>query len=134
MRQICAPQKICGASIQVQFVSNPSPGLSFRGGRFSLEESRGTKSESLFHTLCYYNQMYKVYAGKDGIFLYATKTKVDLNQNFRRSLLRSYNDKATIKNGKKILRGAKRTASCCPGSAFATIATPWLRACSLAAH
>ena len=44
---------------------SPLPGLSFWGGRFSPEESRGTKSESLFHTLCYHNQMYRVNAGKD---------------------------------------------------------------------
>ena len=30
----------------------------------SLEESRGTKSESLFHTFCCHSQMYKAYAGK----------------------------------------------------------------------
>ena len=30
-------------------------------------------------------------------FLACTKTKVDLNQNFRISLLRSYNNQATIK-------------------------------------
>ena len=57
---------------------SPWPGLSLRGGKFSLEESRGTKSESLFHTFCYHSQMCKMYAGKDCIFLYATRTKVDL--------------------------------------------------------
>ena len=46
------------------FQSSLQPGLSFRGGRFSLEESRGTKSDSLLHTTCYHNQMYKVYAKK----------------------------------------------------------------------
>ena len=45
--------------------SSPWPGLSFKGGKFSLEESRGTKSESLFDTSCYHNEMYNVYAGKD---------------------------------------------------------------------
>ena len=71
---------------------------------------------------------YKVSGIKDLIFLYVAKTKVDLNQNFRRSLLHSYNDKAAIKNCKKILRGGKRMASCWPGVAFAPHATPWLRA------
>ena len=37
----------------------------FQGGKVSLGKSRGTKSESFIHTLCYHNQMYKVYAGKD---------------------------------------------------------------------
>ena len=56
-------------------------------------------------------------------FLVSTKTKVDLSQNFRRSLI-GYNDKATIKNCRKILRGDKRTASRCPGMAFATLCHP----------
>ena len=43
-------------------------------------------------------------------FVVCTKSKVDLNQNFRRSLL-GYNDKAAIKNCNKILRCGKRTAS-----------------------
>ena len=73
--------------------SSPWPGLSFRGGKFLLEKSRGTKYESLFDTSLYHNQV--------------TKTKVDLNQTFRR-FLPGYKDKATkttIKNCKKILRG-----------------------------
>ena len=57
-------------------------------------------------------------------FLACTKNKVDFNQNFRRSL-RGYNDQATIKNCRKILRGDKRMASCWPGVA---VATQWLRA------
>ena len=44
------PKSITQTSLQ--------PGLSFRAGRFSLEESRGTKSESVFRTLCYHNQMH----------------------------------------------------------------------------
>ena len=60
-------------------------------------------------------------------FLYVTKTKVDLNQNFRRSLL-GYSDKATITNCKKILWGGKRMASCWPGGHLPPHATPWPRA------
>ena len=40
--------------------------------------------------------------------------KVDLIQKFRKSLL-SYNDKATIKNCVKIIRGGKKIVFCCPG-------------------
>ena len=57
------------------------------------------------------------------MFLYVTKAKVDLNQNFRRSLL-GYNDKATVKTCKRILRGGKEMAPCCPGVAFATPCHP----------
>ena len=78
-----------------------------------------------FTLLCYHNQIYKIYTGKDWIFLHVKKTKVDRNHNFR-SLL-GYNGKATVKNCKKILRGGKRMASCCPGVSFAT---PSLRACN----
>ena len=35
------------------------------GGKLSPEESRGARSKSLFHDLCYHNQMYKVYAEQD---------------------------------------------------------------------
>ena len=78
-----------------------------------------------FTLLCYHNQIYKIYTGKDWIFLHVKKTKVDRNHNFR-SLL-GYNGKATVKNCKKLLRGGKRMASCCPGVSFAT---PSLRACN----
>ena len=44
------------------------------------------------------------------------ETKVDLDQNFSKSLL-GYKDKATIKNCKKIPRGGKKMVSCCPGVA-----------------
>ena len=46
-------------------LASPKPGLSLKGGKFGLDESRGTKSESLFHASCYHNQMYELYAGKD---------------------------------------------------------------------
>ena len=52
-----------------------------------------------------------------------TKTKADLNQNFRRSLL-GYKDKATTKSCKKIIRGSKKTASCGPGVADAAPCPP----------
>ena len=53
-------------------------------------------------------------------FSFVTMTRVDLNQNFRRSLL-GCDDKATIQNFRKILRGGILL----PRGAFAT---PWLRA------
>ena len=51
------------------------------------------------------------------------KTKVDLNKIFRISL-HDCKDKAIIENCKKILRGAKKMASSCPGVAFATPCHP----------
>ena len=95
----------------------PQPGLFFRGGKVVLEQSRGTKSKSLFHSLCYHNQMDNACAGKDE---YVLTTEVVLNQNFMRSLP-SYEDKATIKNCKMIPRGDKVLAACCPGVLFATL-------------
>ena len=43
------------------------------------EESRGTKSESLFHASFYHNQMDDVCAGKDRTYRHVKKTKVELN-------------------------------------------------------
>ena len=45
--------------------------------------------------------------------------KVDLIQKFRTSLL-SYNDKATIRNCVKIIRGGKKIVFCCPGGHMPT--------------
>ena len=64
--------------------------------------------------------MYKVYAGIDWILLYVTNIKVDLNQNFRRSL-HGNKDKAIIENCKKILKGGQKMASYGP---WVTLATP----------
>ena len=85
----------------------------------SLGESRGTKSESLLHTLCYRNRMYKAYAGKDGIVLYFTKAKDDRNQNFKRSLL-GYNDKATVKKLQENSLGWEKDGILLPRGAVAT--------------
>ena len=73
----------------------------------------------------YNNQMYKVHPGKDYIFLYVAKTKVDLNQNLGDLSLAT--KIKHYKNCKKTLRGGKNLASFCLGVAFAT---PWLQACS----
>ena len=61
-----------------------------QGGKIVLEESRDTKSDSFFHTLCYQNQMDNAWAGKDGTFLCAAKAKVELKQNFRSLLIHKY--------------------------------------------
>ena len=37
----------------------------FEGGKIVLEGSRVKKSKSLFHALCYHNQMDNVCSGKD---------------------------------------------------------------------
>ena len=49
-----------------------------------------------YSTSCYHNQMDNVCAGRDRTFQYATKSRVELNQDFMKSLL-SYKDKATTK-------------------------------------
>ena len=54
---------------------------------------------------------------------YATETKAELNQDFRRSLL-ICKYKATIKNCETFPSGGKKQASCCPGVAFATPCHP----------
>ena len=50
-------------SNQLKFKSTatPHPDLCFRGGEIVLKESHGMKSESLFHTSCYHNQMVNVF-------------------------------------------------------------------------
>ena len=54
-----------------------------------------------------------------------TKTKVKLNQNFRRSLL-NYKDKATIKNCIKSSQGLQQAGILLPGVGHPHL-TPWLR-------
>ena len=54
--------------------------LCFSDGKIVLEESRGTKPESLFHTLCYHNQMDIKCAGKSKTLQYVRRTDVELNQ------------------------------------------------------
>ena len=80
--------------------SKPVARLVFQGRHTVLEESRDSKPESLFHTICYHNQSNTVNAGKDLTFRYVTTAKVELDQIFGRFLRRSYQDKATIKNSK----------------------------------
>ena len=55
-----------------------------------------------------------MFTGKDSTFLYSTKTVAALSKNFRSSLL-SYKDKAALGTCKKIPKGGKKLASCCPG-------------------
>ena len=43
----------------------PPPGLYSRGGKIVLEESRGTLSESVFHTIYHHNQLDNVCTRKD---------------------------------------------------------------------
>ena len=52
------------------------------------------KSEGVFHTVCYHSQMC---VREKTELLVCDKTKGELNQIFRRSLI-SYKEKATIKN------------------------------------
>ena len=73
-----------------------------RGGKVTLEGSRGTKSESLFHASCCYNQIDNVCAGE--YCSYVTKTKVEFIHNFRRFLL-SYNNNATTRTVQKQFPG-----------------------------
>ena len=54
---------------------------------------------SMLILLCYHNQTDNVCAGHDWIFQYYTKTKIEHNQIFSKSLL-CYRDKATIKTHK----------------------------------
>ena len=56
-------------------------------------------------------------------FLVFTKTKVDLNQNFRRSLL-GYKDKATIKKLQGNSQGLQKDGILPPRGAFATPCHP----------
>ena len=59
------PQQRSGRKAGLQYIYYSSvalnkihmASLSFRGGKVALEESRGTKSERLFHTFCHYNQI-----------------------------------------------------------------------------
>ena len=44
---------------------SPKPAFCFRNDKIVLEESRGTKSWSLFHTFCCHNQLDNVSVGKD---------------------------------------------------------------------
>ena len=46
-----------------KFKSVARPAL--QGGKIVLEESRDTKSDGFFHTLCYHNQMDNMCTGKD---------------------------------------------------------------------
>ena len=66
--------------------ASPYPGLCLRGGKIVLQQSRGAEPESLLHTIRYHNQIDNVWR-KNLTFWYITKTKVELNRNFRRSLL-----------------------------------------------
>ena len=97
------------------------------GGKSVPEEPRGTKCESLFHALCCHNQMDDVCSGKDRTYWHVTKTKVELNKNFRRPLL-SCKDKVTIKDCKEVPRGGKSWHRGVQG-AFAAPYHPWLRVC-----
>ena len=46
----------------------------------------------------------------------------------------AYKDKAIIDNCKKVLRGGKKMASCCPGVAFATPCHPMATGLTLYVH
>ena len=60
-------------------------------------------------------------------FLACTKTKVDLSQNFRRSLI-GYNDKAAIKIAGKFSGVTKGRHPVAQGWHLPPYTTPWLRA------
>ena len=45
------------ACVSACTLSSLWPGLCFRVGKILLEELSGTKSKSIFHTLCRHNQM-----------------------------------------------------------------------------
>ena len=99
------------------FLSKPIARSLFQGWQNCTRGIGGIKPESLFHTLCYHNQMDNACTGKDWAFYYITKTI--LNQNFKRSL-HIYKYKVTINNCKKFPRDGKNLASCRPGVAIAT--------------
>ena len=63
------------------------PDSLFRGGKIVLEQSRGTKSEGFFHTLCLDNKMDNVCTGKNEVSSISTRTKVEPNQSIRKSPL-----------------------------------------------
>ena len=105
--------------------SETSPQISFsqarsqaclRGGKIVLEESRGIKSESLFHTLCYHNQM-------------CLQEKIELSSISQRPRLGSTNISGDLSLATKMKQqqkvgknsqGSQRAGICCTRVSFVT--------------
>ena len=104
--------------------------LVFQEWEIVLEKSRGAKSESLFHTVCYHNHMdtYDTYNHmKEKIKLSSRSQRPRLSSN----KTHSYNDQAMIKNS----LGRKKPRILFPRDgiyhALPRPTTPWLQVCNM---
>ena len=111
--------------MKMPFLTSTSarPGLLFRGGKNVLEESCDTKSGSLFHTLCYQNQLDNVSRKTDGIFCEKGRAESKfqetspLLQRKKQDILQSIYP-ALAKSWRPVIQGWQLPPH----------ATPWLRA------